>query len=248
MKRGSSRRLIDLPKSRSEATVAIKVSSLLRGHVLGRPLDRLHDVVIAGAAAEITFELMPDQLLRGLRIPLEHLVHGHDHAGGAEPALQPVLLPKPHLDRVQLAVLRQSLDGHDVGAVHLDREEGAGLEGLAVHEDSARAALARIAADVCPGEAHGLADVVDQEQAGLDFVAVALAVDRHLDWQFHDSSSGIRRFESGPWTPRSGATEGKTSPPGVSTGTGLWGGGARGRPPRGRCASRKAGRGAPPNY
>jgi hypothetical protein len=28
-------------------------------------------------------------------------------------------------------------------------------------------------------------------------VAVALAVDRHLDWQFHDSSSGIRRFESG---------------------------------------------------
>jgi hypothetical protein len=39
---------------------------------------------------------------------------------------------------------------------------------------------------------------VDQEQAGLDLMAVALTVDRHLDWQFHDSSSGIRRFESGP--------------------------------------------------
>src|SRR6266436_2675367 len=176
MKRGSSRRLIDLPNRRSAATVAIKLSSLLRGHVLGRPLDRLHDVVIAGAPAEIAFQLMPDQLLRGLRIPLEHLVHGHDHAGGAEPALQPVLLPKPHLDRVQLAVLRQSLDGHDVGAVHLDREEGAGLDRLAVHEDRARAALARIAADVGPGESHGLADVVDEQQTGLDFMAVALAV------------------------------------------------------------------------
>src|SRR5438105_3612238 len=31
--------------------------SLLRGHVLGRPLDRLHDVVIAGAPAEIAFQL-----------------------------------------------------------------------------------------------------------------------------------------------------------------------------------------------
>src|SRR5207253_11275127 len=74
------------------------------------------------------------------------------------------------------------------------------------------------------GEAHRLADVVDEKQTGLDFMAVALAVDRHLDWQFHDSSPGIRRFDSGPWTPRSGATEGKTPPPGVSTGTGAWSG------------------------
>src|SRR6267143_869662 len=223
MKRGSSRRLIDFPNIRSAATVAIGVPSLLRGHVLGGPLDRLHDVVIAGAPAQIAFQLMSDQLLGRLGIAFEHLVDRHDHAGRAEPALEPVLLPEPLLNRVELAVLRQPLDRHDVGAVRLDGEEGAGLDGLAVHDDRAGAALARVTADVRPGEADGLADVVDQEQAGLDFMAVALAVDRHLDWQFHGSSSGIRRFESGPWTPRSGATEGKTSPPGVSTGTGSWG-------------------------
>src|SRR5207249_8067112 len=224
MNRGSSRRLIDFPNKRSAATVAMRSTSLLRGHVLGRPLDRLHDVVVTRAPAQVALELVADQLLGRLGVALEHLVDGHDHARRAEPALEPVLLPEPLLDRVQLAVLRQSLDRHDVGAVRLDREEGAGFDGLTVHQNRAGAALAGVAADVRPGEAHGLADVVHQEQPGLHFVAVALAVDRHLDWQFHDSSSGIRRFESWPWTPRSGATEGKTSPPGVSTGTGVWGG------------------------
>src|SRR5438093_8386964 len=107
MKRGSSRRLMDLPKRRSDATVAMASTSLLRGHMLGRPLDRLHDVVVAGAAAQIAFQLVPDELLRRLRIALQHLVGRHDHPGGAEAALQPVLLPEPHLDRVQLAILRQ---------------------------------------------------------------------------------------------------------------------------------------------
>src|SRR6266852_3643035 len=221
MKRGSSRRLIDLPNRRSAATVAMASTSLLRGHVLGGPLDRLHDVVVARAAAEVALELVADLRLRGLRVTLEHLVGRHDHPGRAEPALQPVFLPEPLLDRVQLAVLRQPLDRHDVGAVHLDGEEVARLDGLAVHEDRARAALAGVTADVRPGEAHGLADVVHQEKAGLHFVAVALAVDRHLDWQFHDSPSGIRRFESGPWTPRSGATEGKISPPACQPGQAL---------------------------
>src|SRR2546426_7522523 len=189
MKRGSSRRLIDFPNRRSGATVAMAPTSLLGGHVLGRPLDRLYDVVIAGAAAQIAFQLMPDELLRRLRVALQHLVDRHDHPGSAEAALEPVLLPEALLDRVQLAVLRQTLDGHDIRAVHLDREEVAGFHRLAVHEDRARAALARVTADVRSGEAHGLANVVDQEQAGLDFMAVALTLDRHLDWQVYDSSS-----------------------------------------------------------
>src|SRR6266446_301985 len=198
MNRGSSRRLIDFPNRRSGATVAMASTSLLPGHVLGGPLDRLDDVVVARAPAEVALELVTDQLLGRPGIALEHLVDRHDHARGAEAALEAVLLPEALLDRMELAVLGQALDRHDVGAVRLDGEEVAGFDGLTVHEDRARAALARVTADVRPGEAHGLADVVHQEKAGLHFVAVALAVDRHLDWQFHDSPSGIRRFESGP--------------------------------------------------
>src|SRR2546426_121595 len=73
---------------------------LLPGHVFGRPLDRLDDVVIAGAPAEVAFQLVADLLLGGARIALEEL--------------------------------------------------------------------------------------------GLDLVTVRLAVDGHLDWQFHHSTSGIR--------------------------------------------------------
>src|SRR4030095_12808070 len=210
------------------------VPSPLRGHVLGGPLNRLDDVVIAGAPAQIAFELVPDLRLGRLRVAFEHLVGCQDHAGCAEAALQPVLLPEPLLDRLQLAVLGQSLDRRDIGAVHLDGEEGAGLDGVAVHEDRARAALARVAADVGPGQADRLTNVVHQEKAGLHVMAVALAVDRHLDWQFHESSSGIRRFESG--SPPICARERKSAAAGCQRGVGGYG--ARSRRPSARAWSR----------
>src|SRR5207249_2196466 len=83
----------------------------------GGPLDRLHDVVVAGAAAEVALELVADLLFRRLRIALEQLVGGHDHTRRAEAALEPVLLPEPLLDRMQLAVPREALDRRDGGAV-----------------------------------------------------------------------------------------------------------------------------------
>jgi hypothetical protein len=46
-------------------------------------------------------------------------------------------------------------------------------------------------------EADHFADVVDEQEARLDLVTVLLAIDGHLDWQFHDSSSGIRRLAWG---------------------------------------------------
>src|SRR5215471_18013821 len=114
MKRGSSRRLMLAPKSFMVAMVVSPWRSALR-HLLGRPLDGLDDVVVAGAAAEIALELMPDLSLAGIRIPLDHLRGRHDHAGRAEPALQAVLLPEPFLDRVQRAVSRHPFDGLEIG-------------------------------------------------------------------------------------------------------------------------------------
>src|SRR5262249_54236829 len=136
---------------------------------------------------EIAFQLVADQILRRLGIPLEHLVRGQDHPGRAEATLEPVLLPEPLLDRMQLAVLGQPFDRHDLGAVALDGEERARLHRLTVHDDGARAALARVATDVGAGEPDVLADVVDEQEAGLHLVTDRLAVDRHLHWQFHVS-------------------------------------------------------------
>src|SRR2546429_212837 len=105
---------------------------------------------------------------------------------------RPVLFPEALLDRVQLAILREPLDRQDGGTVGLNREHRARLHRLAAEEDRARTALARVATDVCPGEPDDLPDVMDQQKARLDLVTNFLAVDRHLYWEFHDSSSGIR--------------------------------------------------------
>src|SRR5207249_7573034 len=123
------------------------VPSLLSGHVFGGPLDRLDDIVVARAATEVALELVPDLVFRRLRVAFEHLVGGHDHARRAEAALEPVLLPEALLDRVQLAVLRETLDCQDGRTVGLDREHRARLHRLAAEEDRARAALARVATE-----------------------------------------------------------------------------------------------------
>src|SRR5262249_38719700 len=147
------------------------------------------DVVVARAPAQVAFQLVADLVLGRLGVALEDLARGHDHAGRAEPALQPVLLPEALLDGMELTILGEALDGGDVRAVRLHGEERARLHRLAIHEDRAGAALARVAADVRSGQPDRLANVVDEKETGLDFVAVSLAVDRHFDWQFHVSSS-----------------------------------------------------------
>src|SRR5262245_19174643 len=114
IRRGSSRRLMLEPKSFAWGMPA----SLL--HLLGRVLDGADDVVVAGAAAQVPLELMPDVGLARALVALQDLVGGHDHARGAEPALEPVLLPEALLDGVELAVLGEALDGEDVVAVGLD--------------------------------------------------------------------------------------------------------------------------------
>src|SRR5206468_790441 len=103
------------------------------------------------------------------------------HSRRAVAALQAVLLPEAFLDGMELAVLLEALDGRDLMAVGLDREEGARLHGLPVEEHGARSTVARIAADVRSGHAQVLAQEMDEEQARLDLSLLGLAVDRHLD-------------------------------------------------------------------
>src|SRR3954447_8391811 len=58
-------------------------------HYVLRRCDRLDDVVVAGAAAEIALETLTDFLLRQAVRMLLHQVDGrHDHARRAEAALQ----------------------------------------------------------------------------------------------------------------------------------------------------------------
>jgi hypothetical protein len=76
---------------------------------------------------------------------------GEEHARRAGAALQTVVLGEGLLDRVELAVVGEALDGEDVGAASLDGEHEARLDGLAVDDDGAGAADAVLAADVGAG-------------------------------------------------------------------------------------------------
>ena len=120
-------------------------------------LNRLDDVVVAGAAAEIAFQPLADLLLRGIRVALHQVDRAHDHAGRTEAALQPVMLAERRLHRVQLAVIGQAFDGRDLRLRNLQREDGAALHRHAIHVHHARAALAGVAADVGPGQIEVLA-------------------------------------------------------------------------------------------
>ena len=66
--------------------------------------DRLDDVVIARAAAQVAFEADPDLLLGRVRVLVEQADRRHHHARGAVAALQAVVLHEGLLHRMQRAV------------------------------------------------------------------------------------------------------------------------------------------------
>src|SRR4029077_6353639 len=91
--------------------------------------------------------------------------------------LQSVLLVESVLNRIELAVLLQALDGHDLASVGLNRERGTRLHRLAVQQDSAGSAGRGVTADVRAGERKDLADEVDEKHARLDLAFANGSVD-----------------------------------------------------------------------
>src|SRR5437763_424200 len=84
-------------------------------HVAGAGGDRLDDIVVAGAAAKIAFELFADRLLVEIVALAAHEIdRGHDHARRAEAALQTMMLAESFLHRMQLIAVSKPLDRQDV--------------------------------------------------------------------------------------------------------------------------------------
>src|SRR5258708_38986792 len=80
-----------------------------------------HDVVVAGAAANVAGEVVTDFTLRRVRGFLEQLAHAHDHPRCAETALQSVMFMEIRLERMQGATTRcEASDGRDRGSTPLD--------------------------------------------------------------------------------------------------------------------------------
>src|ERR1044072_1813602 len=158
MKRGSSLRFMEWPMPQILASVLglLMVSPL--AHLLGRVLHGLHDIDVTGAAAEIPRNGLADLLLARVLVLLEQRARRHQHARGAESALQAVLLGEALLHRMELAALLQPLDRGDLRAVGLHGEHRARLDRVAVEDHGACPAVRGVAADVGARHPEHLAD------------------------------------------------------------------------------------------
>ena len=153
-------------------------------HATAAAANCLDDVLVAGAAAEVALEAVPDLVLARIGVLGEEADGGHHHPRRAVAALEPVLLVERLLERMQRAVVGEPFDRRQLRPVRLDAEQRARLDRLAVQEHGAGAARGGVAADVRPGQTETLAQDVDEELTRLQVELVANAVDSKRD-TFH---------------------------------------------------------------
>ena len=89
---------------------------------------------------------------RGILVALGDIDPHHYHPGRTIAALQTVFLSERRLHGMQCTVLSNTLDGFDLSAVQLHREDGAGFDRRAVDMHCASAALAGVTTDMGAGQ------------------------------------------------------------------------------------------------
>ena len=209
-------------------------------HQRRRLANRGDDVVVARAAADVALDRVADLFVARVGVAGEEVGCGHDHAGCAEPALEAVLLPESLLEWVKASVRSlETLDRRHARPVGLDREHRAALDRLAIDGHRARAALARVAADMCAGQLEVLAQELDEHSSGLDIPLSRLSVDDERDVLDHVRSL-LPRIRTAVWP---------AGVPGPMRGAGPWSVASRvlvhGEPLSGRLQAEPAGRDSP---
>ena len=135
------------------------------------------DGQVGAAAAERVLEGQADLVFAGIGVLRQESGAHHQLAGDAEAALDRTVLDEGLLQRVQLALAGQALDGEHVLARRLEGGQRAGEHRRAVQQDGADAALGLVAADLGAGQAEALAQHIGQHLARSDGELTRLVVD-----------------------------------------------------------------------
>src|SRR6185503_9748970 len=99
------------------------------------------------------------------------------HSRRAVTALKRIVFDKRFLNRIELAVFGQALDGGDFPAIGLNGELEARFHDFAVEQHRTSAALADHATDVGAGKADGLTQKMREQNTRLDVFFVEPSVD-----------------------------------------------------------------------
>ena len=115
---------------------------------LRRELDRIDDLVVTGAAADITRDRFLD-FLRCRRLgPIEQRFHRHYESRRAVAALHRARVDERLLHRVQFIAVGESFDRRDFRTIGIRGHGHARVDRFAVVNDGAGAALAGVAAEL----------------------------------------------------------------------------------------------------
>src|SRR5215204_2442659 len=149
--------------------------------VLLNELDGLHNVLVARAAAQVSFQAFPYLPLRRAGILLQEADGGHDHARRAVAALQTVRLVESLLHRMPHTILRNAPDSGDLVPVGLHRKDCTRLDRLPIEVDRAGPATGRVAPRMHAPDPKVLPEMMEQQQPRFHLSHVGVPVYRHLD-------------------------------------------------------------------
>src|SRR5439155_13743720 len=176
-----------LPTTRSSALPIQRLRRRLgplAAHASGRQFDRLVDLDVTGAAAQVARQRVPDVVPGGAGGFGEQGLGGEQERGGAIAALRRAQLGESVLQRVQLAAGGHPLDRPHAPSRAGEAEHETGEHGRAVDQHGARAALTQLAAVLRAREAQVLAQHLEQglvrREGHLDGLAVHVERDLRL--------------------------------------------------------------------
>src|SRR5882724_3175463 len=158
-------------------------ASFLGSHPSRAFFDRLVDLLIPRAAAQVSRDRLLDPLAARIRIFLEQGLRRHEDPGRAIAALRAAQIGERGLQRVELRAGGEPLHGLDRTAFAIEREREAGKHRHAVDHHRAGAALAELATVLGSGEIHVLAQDFEKGLIRREGNLLGLAVDlqREMD-------------------------------------------------------------------
>jgi hypothetical protein len=90
------------------------------------------DVLVAGAATDVSSDALPNFPIRRLRIVAQEFHGTEKHSWSAKPTLQSMVLPESFLQGMEFPPFRQAFNGRHFRPIGLNSEDETRADGLAI--------------------------------------------------------------------------------------------------------------------